>query len=359
MKRLINCLVLLVVMLLSFVEAQSRIQSQTDRDRKAIAEIRKIKPPASAIELKIIHSFPNDEDENDEQYLWQPHSFVQDSKGNYYITDTKANAVVIFDSSGKYLRRFGKLGQGPGDLSMPMMIQIFENLLVVYEAANRRLQYFDFQEISQKTFRLIKTYGPLVLMKDGRKLGAPLFVDKKDETMLVEVLSPEGKIINQFGTPIEFKWDQYSMNQRKLLFNSNNEIILVFRYLPILQKYSQDGRLLKDTRLETEFSLKLETINRRRNSYLPEKRVGKYAIFNNSEIVNDIIYLVNFNPPNLWIWAVDNNFDVINTYWAPVGEKFVIYDFQPEWVDNQINFTILAIASDSGAKIYVFAPKGI
>ncbi|MCJ7581168.1 MAG: 6-bladed beta-propeller [Candidatus Aminicenantes bacterium] len=359
MKRLINCLMLLVALLMFVVEGPGGIQYQSDRDRKAIAEIHKIKPPASAIELKMILSFPNDEDENDEQYLWQPHSFVRDSKGNYYITDTKANAVVIFDSSGKYLRRFGKLGQGPGDLSMPMSIYIFENLLVVYEAGNRRLQYFNFQGISQKSFRLFKSYGSLVLMQDGRKIGPPFFVNKKDKTKLVEVLSHEGKIINMFGTPIEFKWDQYSMNQRKLLFNSNNEIILVFRYLPILQKYSLDGRLLKEAKLETEFSLKKEIINRRGNSYLPEKRVGKYAIFNDSEIVDDIIYLVNFNSPNLWIWAVDNNFDVINTYWAPVGEKFVIYDFLPERNNNQINFNILAIASNSEAKIYVFSPKDI
>ncbi len=357
MKRLINCLVLLVVMLLSFVEAQSGIQSQTDRDRRALAEIRKIKPPASAIELKMILSFPNAEDENGESYLWQQHSFVRNSRGNYYITDTKANAVVIFDSSGKYLRRFGKLGQGPGDLSMPMMIQIFENLLVVYEAGNRRLQYFNFQGISQKSFRLFKSYGSLVLIQDGRVIGPPFFVNKKDKTKLVEVLSPEGKIINMFGTPIEFKWKQYFMNERKLLINSNNELVLVFHYLPILQKYSLDGRLLKEAKLETEFSLKKEIINRRRNSYLPEKRVGLYPIFNDFGIIEDIIYLINFNPPNLWIWAVDNNFAVINTYWAPVGEKFVIYDFLPERENNQISFNILAIASDSGAKIYVFAPK--
>lgn len=357
MKRLISCLLIIVALLLSHGEGQSGIQSQTDRDRKAMDEIHKINPPSSAIELKIINKFPNDEDENDEQYLWQPHSFVRDSKGNYYITDTKANAVVIFDSSGKYLKRFGKLGQGPGDLSMPMSIQIFENLLVVNEPGNRRIQYFTFHGISQKTFRLFKTLGPLVLLQDGRKIGTPLLVNKKDESMLVEVLSPEGKVIDMFGTPIEFKWNQYVMNERKLLINSNNNLILVFRYLPILQKYSLDGRLLKEARLETEFSFKKEIINRRRNSYLPEKRVGMYAIFNDFGIIKDIIYLINFNPPNFWIWAVDDNFSVINSYWAPVGEKFVIYDFHPEWNKNQIIFNILAIASNSEAKVYVFASK--
>ena len=245
MKRFINCFVLLVALLLFVVEGPGGIQYQSDRDRKALDEIHKIKPPASAIELKIILSFPNAEDENGESYLWQQHSFVQDSKGNYYITDTRAHAVVIFDSSGRYLKRFGQHGQGPGDLGMPMSIFIIDDLLVVNEPGNRRLQYFDFNGISQKSSRLNKSYCSLVIFPDGRKIGAPLFVDKKDEAMLVEVLSPEGEIINQFGTPIEFKWDQYSMNQRKLLFNSNNEIILVFRYLYILKKYSLYVHLLK------------------------------------------------------------------------------------------------------------------
>ena len=357
MTRLINCLVLLVTLLLFVVAVPGGIQYQTDRDRRAIAKIRKIKPPASAIELKMIHSFPNDEDENDEQYLWQQHSFVRDSKGNYYITDTKAHAVVIFDSSGRYLNRFGQLGQGPGDLSMPMSIFIFENLLVVNEPGNRRLHYFNFEGKSQKISRLFKSYSSLVLMHDGRKIGAPSFFDKKGETMLVEILSPEGKIINTFGTPIEFKWSQYIMNERRLYLNTNNEILLVFRQLPILQKYSLDGRLLKETRLETEFSLKLGIINRRLNSYLPDKRVGYYPIVKDTAIFNDIIYLIGFNPPNLWIWAVDDNFAIKNTYWAPIGDKLVVYDVQPVWDNNQINFNILAITGDEGAKIYIFTRK--
>ena len=47
------------------------------------------------------------------------------------------------------------------------------------------------------------------------------------------------------------------------------------------------------------------------------------------------------------------------SFWALIGDTLLVYDFQPVWDNNQINFNMLALISNSEAKIYVFVPKNI
>ena len=332
-------------------------QSLSDRDRKARDEILKIVPPPEALELKMILAFPTKEQEKDDQYLWEANSLVRDSKGNYYVTDTKANAVFIFNSLGKYIFKFGKRGQGPGDLSMPMTIRILGDILIVNEPGNKRLQYFNFQGESQKTIRLFKSCYDLAFLKDGRIVTAPMFIDETPEKALIEVLSPEGKIIQTFGNPFEFKWQSYIMNERCIFLNKNDEIIQVFHNLPFLQKYSINGKLLREKRLETEFSFKLEILNRRWHSYLPNERVGHMSIFHEAAILDDSIYIVGKNLYYLWIWEVDENFNITRTFWAKPGENFIVMDFLPFKEDGRLKFAFVRINPDTEVKISVFTPK--
>ncbi|MBE0712420.1 MAG: 6-bladed beta-propeller, partial [Candidatus Aminicenantes bacterium] len=42
--------------------------------------------------------------------------------GTIYVLDQKDMNVKVFDRDGKFLRTFGKAGEGPGEFSMPMSI---------------------------------------------------------------------------------------------------------------------------------------------------------------------------------------------------------------------------------------------
>jgi hypothetical protein len=63
--------------------------------------------------------------------------------GTVYVLDTKDSRVKVFDSKGKFLRAFGKAGQGPGELNQPVGILITpENEVLVEDALNQRLAIF-------------------------------------------------------------------------------------------------------------------------------------------------------------------------------------------------------------------------
>ncbi len=44
--------------------------------------------------------------------------------GTAYVLDMKDNRVKVFDAGGKFLRAFGKKGQGPGEMNQPVGLLI-------------------------------------------------------------------------------------------------------------------------------------------------------------------------------------------------------------------------------------------
>jgi len=329
-----------------------------DRDRREIAELTKIQPPPGATELKLILAFPTTKQEEAGEYLSQPDSFVRDSRGNYYIADQKTNVIYKYDFSGRYLGLIGKPGQGPGDLYLPRHIETIDDVLIVNDVGNRRIQKFDLKGQVINSTRIFKSYADMIFGRDGKIIGAPLYIEPPGESnALIEIMGFDGKIVRAFGAPIEFKYGKSTMNARKILVNKNNEVILVFRVLPILRRYSFEGQMLKEQRLKTEFSLQKEKINLRMNSYLPDHKAGNYVIFPAAKILDETIFLVDHVPPRLWIWAVDADFRVTHTYWANTGDYLFARDFIAFRENGQIHFALLGSLMPYEEKINIFAPK--
>ena len=355
MKRI----VLLILVLFAFVYGDSvERQFMKNIDKREIEDLKNIQPSPDAKELKLIRSFPSLEQEEAGEYLPQPDSFVRDSLGNYYIADQKTNIIYKYDSSGKYIGRIGKPGQGPGDLYLPRHIEIIDDVLIVNDVGNRRVQKFDLMGQVINSTRIFKSYTDMVFARDGKIIGAPLSIELPGEgNALVEIMGSDGKIIRAFGTPIKFKYGKSVMNGRRIIMKDDNEIIVVFRVLPILRRYSLDGRLLQEQRLKTEFSLQKEKINLRMNSYLPDHKAGNCIVFHAAEILDGMIYLVDHVPPRLWIWEVNTDFRIARTYWANVGDHLFVRDFIPFRERGQINFALLGSLTPYEAKVHIFAPK--
>jgi hypothetical protein len=67
-----------------------------------------------------------------------------DREGNLYVSDLGAFRVQKYDPSGRYLRSFGGLGTGPGQLVRPKGIDLDEEgRLYVVDAATELVQIFD------------------------------------------------------------------------------------------------------------------------------------------------------------------------------------------------------------------------
>ncbi|MDH4198256.1 MAG: 6-bladed beta-propeller [Candidatus Aminicenantes bacterium] len=91
--------------------------------------------------------------------------------GTVYVLDTKDSRVKVFDAQGKFVRAFGKAGQGPGELNQPVGILITpENEVLVEDALNQRLAVFSLEGTFIRHVSTAKAFGLSGIQMDGRGL---------------------------------------------------------------------------------------------------------------------------------------------------------------------------------------------
>jgi hypothetical protein len=88
--------------------------------------------------------------------------------GTAYVLDTKDSRVKVFDARGKFVRVFGKAGQGPGELNQPVGIIITpENEILVEDALNQRLAIFALDGTFLRHVSTAKALGLSGIQMDG------------------------------------------------------------------------------------------------------------------------------------------------------------------------------------------------
>jgi len=81
--------------------------------------------------------------ENEEYMFFDLRSIQVDDKENIYTLDDKEIKIKVFDNKGKLIRVFGKKGQGPGEMSMPVSTEIDPaNNLIINDWGNNKLTYY-------------------------------------------------------------------------------------------------------------------------------------------------------------------------------------------------------------------------
>ena len=64
-----------------------------------------------------------------------------DADDNLYVLDVQNHRVVIFDRSGKFVRQFGRHGQGPGEFQFPMDMAVLADSTIVIADMQRFLRF--------------------------------------------------------------------------------------------------------------------------------------------------------------------------------------------------------------------------
>lgn len=78
-----------------------------------------------------------------EAVIYQWVGLATDPQGNIYLTDLKDFSLKKFDRRGKFIKKTGARGQGPGEFQGPGKIRFFQGSLFVAEIQNPGLQRFD------------------------------------------------------------------------------------------------------------------------------------------------------------------------------------------------------------------------
>lgn len=277
--------------------------------------------PKNAIELELKFFFPTKDMEEEDIYLWSPGQLFQDSSGNIYVSDQKRHAIMCFDSSGKFIRKIGQQGQGPGDFLTPGDVFVTKDYLVVRDIGNSRFQYLDLEGKYLRSFKGFKAYASFVINENGLVIGAPLLYSRDNARNLIDVLSPEGRLLYSFGELFFYKDISVTLNKLKLGLNKKGELLVSFNLFPIVRKYSLKGELLAEYRIENKTMDDKEKYNKRMNSIRPKQRIPYSPCIFDMQVVDDALYLFHFDGVSRFeILEIDQDGKIKNTYyWKTKG----------------------------------------
>jgi len=137
----------LLVFFLSIPGQADQVKVKTVDGVQVIENSKRPAPPEGTLsKMTLKAEFSIGEGEFDEDMFADLTSLDVDGDGNIYILDRKDKKVKIFDSAGKFVKKFGEEGQGPGEMYVPVSIQItHNNEIVIGDAGNQRLAFFSLE----------------------------------------------------------------------------------------------------------------------------------------------------------------------------------------------------------------------
>jgi hypothetical protein len=182
---------------------------------------------------------------------------VASHNGLYYVSDRTRNSIVVVNERFEIQRQIGGIGSAPGRLFRPGYIDVSrDGLIYVQDGGNERIQ----------CFALDGTYlggfppGPYMGMAAG--LNGEVYLGQPEKGALVSVYSRDGKQLRSFGKlkayselmdrEFQDRDELYvrAANSVRLFVDRDGSTLVSFMLVPLIQKYSAEGKLVFESRLE-------------------------------------------------------------------------------------------------------------
>ena len=201
-------------------------------------------------------------------------------QGKYFVTDFAGNRLLVIKNNMEVERNFARIGSGPGRVFHPGYIDIGQDgTIFVEDGGNERIVKFNQTGNYLGVFTLPDSQGFAVGAQNEIYVGRP------EEGQLITVYSSEGKKLRSFGQLKEFpeiygeasaEEDapyKIAYNRVRLATDKDGNLYVSFMLTPLIQKYSPDGKLLFERRLESpEIDRLMEAIHQTR--YISTKSDG-------------------------------------------------------------------------------------
>lgn len=205
----------------------------------AVTKVNMTSVPSQSKEIRLQRFFPTENDVMKDVFLTQAQYMSADSSGRIYVSDVKANEVLIFNKDGSFVRKIGRTGQGPGEFNMVGRALMTSRGLAVLDRSNARIQYFDDRGRFVDSIKLTKSYGDMAIGSDGTVFA---FSSRYDTDEMISAIDAEGKVESSFGLPPQ------DLNKGPKLcwpaIGPRDELYVAFFFYPLIQVYSPKGDLL-------------------------------------------------------------------------------------------------------------------
>ncbi len=100
--------------------------------------------------VKVLKEF---EDAEDRHILSLPGSMDFGPDGSLFLVDQKDVRILVWDSQGSFKRAFGKEGQGPGEMNIPVKVAVYKDEVWVW-CRDKKLQVFSIEGEFIRTYKI-------------------------------------------------------------------------------------------------------------------------------------------------------------------------------------------------------------
>jgi hypothetical protein len=178
--------------------------------------------------------------EGDENYIFGSINDVEvDKWGNIYVLDQKMSRVTKFDEDGKFIHKFGKKGQGPGEFEFPEAMALNSERLI-YVLSSERVIEFDENGRFIHQFP-INFYGiDIAIDAEGNLI---LIGPSEDE--IFHVYDKKGNHLYSFGEGFEIP-EEFSKYKGSRLFKLPIRLWAIEDEIYILNPYRYEIHIYRD-----------------------------------------------------------------------------------------------------------------
>jgi hypothetical protein len=267
-----------------------------------------------------------------------PVSITAPDDGNIYISDNNAHAVRVWNLDSNSVTTLPT--QTPNGLMWPNAIHSWKDSL--YVADDQGIKVLGRNGSFQ---RLVTSYygiSDFAVSSAGTIYVNPRFRKYKEENPLIVELSADGTRIRGFGDRLNHS--QFGgLDDEAYLCTTDDYVIAVFKYLPVVHIYDRKGKLIRQFRVEHAVWDSLNALTADRTFVHPKPstfRLPRY-IAGARVIENHLFVLLHLPRPEIVELTMDGK--ELNRYRATVSPAASRYEgFDGQVLAGVYHFWILA-----------------
>lgn len=167
-----------------------------------------------------------------------PQMIRTDRNGHLYVLDYANHQVLKFDSSGRFLLKWGRRGKGPGEFHVPARLFVDRaDRIVVVDWSSGRVSYFSAEGHFEHIVRLRGMTPNVGFLSNENVVAFSLF---PQEPLWYEY-DRAGTVRNKFGRHLTAS---HLVNQGRLEVDENDHLFYSYDYLSAIVVYDRGGTLL-------------------------------------------------------------------------------------------------------------------
>ena len=203
MKYALIALLLFCFTLAIACEKQKTIWKGTMQEENGVTVVRNPKEPMYGEDVfSLEEELSIGQRKGDDELLFlDARSLSVDEDGRIYVFDFKEANVKVFDSNGNYIRTFGKKGQGPGELNLPLAMSITSQNEIVVEDFRNKLVCFSSEGEFIKSIPITKLgVSGVVMDSQGNIFGLGIVREKEDPRYEVKKFDSDLNYLHSIGS---------------------------------------------------------------------------------------------------------------------------------------------------------------